>query len=42
VSACPFCELNMKDAVKELSLNVKVMDIIEILAEAGKSYGNPH
>jgi heterodisulfide reductase subunit D len=42
VSACPFCELNMKDAVKELNLNVKVMDIIEILAEARKSYGNPH
>ena len=40
VSACPFCELNMKDAVKELKINVKVMDIIEILAEARKSY-NP-
>ena len=34
VSACPWCERNFMDAVKQSSGNMKVFDIIELVAQA--------
>ena len=34
VSACPWCEQNFKDAIKENGSSLKVYDVVELLAEA--------
>ena len=34
VTACPWCEKNFKEAVKEYGENIKVYDIAEIAAQA--------
>lgn len=32
VSACPFCEVNLKDAMKELQNGMEVVDLMEVVA----------
>ena len=32
VSSCPFCEVNLKDAVKELQNSMEVVDLMEVVA----------
>jgi len=31
VSACPFCEMNLKDAAEKIKSNIKIMDIFDLL-----------
>jgi Fe-S oxidoreductase len=33
VSSCPFCEVNLRDAVKELQNGMEVVDLMQMLAE---------
>ena len=34
VSTCPFCKLNIRDGVKQLGIDLSVIDIVELVAEA--------
>ena len=34
VTACPWCERNFKDAAKYYNMDIRIFDIVEILAEA--------
>jgi len=37
VTACPFCELNLKDAVKAKQENLEILDLTELLLKGGIS-----
>lgn len=34
ISTCPFCKLNIRDGVKQLGIELSVVDIVELVAEA--------
>ena len=34
VSACPFCELQLKDGIKQSNRKIEVMDIMELLLKS--------